>query len=990
MSTRSPPVVPPRPARSPNPPQNTPSGTPKIPPRPVRRTDRSSSPKHHDSFAPSPLNEPPKATGLGQTPSHESSSVKPPARPPSVSLPSVGEEGMEYAALDSQNPAGDVEENGQIPQPVETRSVERDLYLHAPKPSLPSSSAKEKVRVVTGTTAQQAAAIGIGKPMSPEPVEPERPIRSMHARESSAVSTHRLRESSHFTEEHAVPESGQRVPMDPDAGDVQAPTPAVYGAAGELQGGRGHSRTRSAREASLPPGSYGLHGHGVQPTDRFEKEWYEKHPDELTREEGQYGGCLASPRPEWVKTSEELNRIVQSSAGSGVGLGTSSEFLGTPDEEVGYIATEELASRLTSPPPRRQESARSQPPEQSPLHKAETVPAREETGETQSATESGRGEVEIHISEPLHHQHHPDGFVPGVVEQEPCDSNQVGQDDGDVDDVPILAADEAVPGVKHMQPAISPNIERRPSSVGPEGHERPKSSASSRQSHRFTSSTRFNSQLEEHEDHQLEDVEEYEPLFPEEDDKAPTPEDRLKQSSIHQQRRFPSKDVWEDAPESLQLQTTVSTPDVPQGPKEEEAPEVSEQDIDRSKMVKRKSSEETPSHLPDRKALGEVKQRFPSRDIWEDAPESQRLTTTVQEPEKEDEAASPDFPMKPSIPVIPPRPSKHTTSRISPEDEQSKVANLPVEPRMPPAIPERPKPPVPARPSRPKSRGPDQTLAKVTSTSSTESATDATPPSKPKPAVPARPVAPKISSLKAGFLSDLNNRLKLGPKPPPQQEKKAEEQPVSKGPLSDARKGRARGPARRKPATISQVSVKTTQPHAPKIKLVDPWTAWHIDSQGILVVGEPMVKAVPSPTTSAPEVSSQKETVPEYVASNDEGTEESAFPSIIDGAKEQSESSSPAAESTPSSSNVDVQKNTVEPKAETKSKAEPELDLEPEPDQQAAEGPKAETEKFPSEEDLLTPLSPQGGGKASEVIAEEESKSPIDSDVKDETERLIS
>lgn len=283
MSSRSPPAVPPRPARSPN----SASGPPKIPPRPSRRPGRSSPPKS-DSYAPSPLNDPPRPADQNRTGTEAN-----------VNVPSTGEEGREYESLGYKDKG---EENGrqsQVQEPAETRSVNHDLYLHAPKPSLPSSSAKQQVRAVTSTTAQQAAAVGIGTSVSPELTESDR----SYARASS----NRPRDNP--DQEHGIPEIGQRAPLDPNAGDVQAPTPQH----GELEvshEARGHSRT----------GSYGLLGHGVQPTDKLEKAWYEKHPEDLVREGGP-GARLSSPRPEGAMNSDELNKMVQSSGDKGTGLG---------------------------------------------------------------------------------------------------------------------------------------------------------------------------------------------------------------------------------------------------------------------------------------------------------------------------------------------------------------------------------------------------------------------------------------------------------------------------------------------------------------------------------------------------------------------------------------------------------------------------------------------------------------------------------------------
>jgi hypothetical protein len=390
-------------------------------------------------------------------------------------------------------------------------------------------------------------------------------------------------------------------------------------------------------------------------------------------------------------------------------------------------------------------------------------------------------EVEIHIHEPLHHQHHPDGFAPAPEE---LAASEVGGEAAETEqeEAPILAADEMQPGAEHLQPAVSPKFDRRPSAFGPDseshhvrtpsgGHNRPtfKHSVTAPASVRFS---------DEYQEQRLEDVEEYEPLFPEDEEKKkPEAEAKLKERPAHHRHRFPSRDLWEDAPDSLQLETTVTTPDTPRRPRGEGVNEIPEEkEIDPSKLMKSKRpSDATPSYFPSHRSAEGTKQRFPSRDIWEDAPDSHRLVTTVQEPESPDqETASPVVPEKPVIPAS--RPSKRTTQSPSREDE-SRVAAVAAESRKPPSIPERPKPQIPTRPGR---KGTDE-----------ESPTDSV--GKAKPPVPARPGGPKIASLKTGFLSDLNNRLKLGPKPPPSQEKKEEaELPEEKGPLSDARKGRAR------------------------------------------------------------------------------------------------------------------------------------------------------------------------------------------------------
>jgi hypothetical protein len=238
-----------------------------------------------------------------------------------VTIPSLGEEGIEYQDLHLGNGS-----ESHLPAPTETRNVASDLKLHAPRPSLPTSSAKAKVQAVTRTDSNQAAAAGFGTIGSPEQDEaPERPIRSIYSAQGSRAASSTTsfdRPRSIHDEEHGIPEIGQRVPMLANAGDVQAPSPSPYLEQPSQRSGRGHNRSRSGRENSLPPGSYGLHGHGVPANDKFEKAWYEKHPDEYVKEEqGHYGSGVGTPRPDWALSSDDLNKIVRGSAVTGSGLG---------------------------------------------------------------------------------------------------------------------------------------------------------------------------------------------------------------------------------------------------------------------------------------------------------------------------------------------------------------------------------------------------------------------------------------------------------------------------------------------------------------------------------------------------------------------------------------------------------------------------------------------------------------------------------------------
>lgn len=278
------------------------------------------SPLHHN-YAPSPFNEKPGGLSVSRTTSNDQLQ-----RPPSVTIPSLGQEGIEYEDLN----VGNTSDNGH-PSPAETRNVGSDLKLHAPRPSLPTTSAKAKVAAVTRTDSRQAAEAGFGAgtvatPASEEPQE--RFSRSLHSKagdsraQSSAALSDR-RQSSHLEEEHGIPEIGQRVPINPFAGDVQAPSPSPHSLDDGLQrSGRSQHRARGSRDVSLPPGSYGLHGHGVNPNDKFEKAWFQKHPDEYAKEEqGQHGPALVTPRPDSALSSADLNKIVRGSAILGSGMG---------------------------------------------------------------------------------------------------------------------------------------------------------------------------------------------------------------------------------------------------------------------------------------------------------------------------------------------------------------------------------------------------------------------------------------------------------------------------------------------------------------------------------------------------------------------------------------------------------------------------------------------------------------------------------------------
>lgn len=340
----------------------------------------------------------------------------------------------------------------------------------------------------------------------------------------------------------------------------------------------------------------------------------------------------------------------------------------------------------------------------------------------------------------------------------------------------------------------------------------------------------------------LDDVIEYEPLFPE--DEEGEPQKHLTAAQIKEiKQRFPSRDIWEDAPDSVHYSAEVSTPDL------------TEEEI---KKVPSREQNETPAHAFARKQeeLAEKEgthpdaflwrnqkptwaahqpllapeaaprsnvtepagrpsmgQRFPSRDIWEDTPDSLKLETTVSAPQIE--AASPIDGKLENLERSQQQTSTDSKDKpLVPDRPKPKSAE---EPSAKPVIPERPKPQIPVRP------------AKVSGSATTASVE--APATKPKPAVPARPAGNKIAALQAGFLGELNKKLGLGPQAPkPKEEVKEEvvEEPKEKAPLSDARKGRARGPQRRAPAAAA---APVSKPAVERLELsfAPTVTVWSID-----------------------------------------------------------------------------------------------------------------------------------------------------------------
>ncbi|KAI9815287.1 MAG: hypothetical protein M1827_002767 [Pycnora praestabilis] len=1048
MAAPSVPTIPPRPARSQN--QQAVSAQamdiPPIPPRPAnRKADRSQSP-HRSSFARSPLNEMTFGQSNGSelfSRSHNDSNSNLPQRPPSVSLPSIGQEGNEYAGFAYEEPTADLHPDQS--SETQTRNIGSDLKLHAPKPSLPTSSATARVATVTRTDSTQAAAAGYGRPPS-QAEGKNTPSQSLKSRTSfvrsgSSASTERPDSALLAEGEVGIPEIGQRVPMYPNAGDVQAPSPSPFSQAfhtgigfhndGSQKPGRHHPRTRSGRD-SLPPGSYGLHGHGVPSQDRFEKAWYDKHPDALLREEhGEYGPGIGGGRGEWALSSDDLNKIVRDTASRGLGFGTSPNVIGTPNEQIGYLASEEYALRMASRPQSASQhhtahSQSSQTHAESPLRKASfpvDVTGKEDFENSKDNSKRRPSEFAlesetedddvVHVNPPSRRggKIGGGGYDPPTEDLGPHGGN-TNEEGGYVDErgygVPILASDEVAKeedGAEYLQPAVSPAQERRGStyfagvdSDAPPSYQtghwktgsRGSSVAGSRPASRPGSIHGHMPNLSKwipHEDREelgtrtpLEDVEEYEPLFPDEENPAEangrnarpmTAADKLKRPDLFK-RKFPSQDIWEDTPSSLQLQATVSTPELPEDDQvASAAPEMSEDsklfespemeaarkgeynEDDRASFLPKESRAMAKTHFKphlrdDMSSRPGMRHRFPSRDIWEDTPDSLRLETTVMTPEMDEMRSPPDArpttgavafsqekaasgrdmgdgegrattgisatldkpsipprpvkakptegvngaaaPPQPTIPSrppqrlrqvppaeIPPPPTKPSeenqqqTRNVPPAflpPSKSEEETSPISERKVPLLPDRPKPQVPARPTKHIMRDPaeDIPLSKTTSATSATSAGSAddesstkglmSPPApKPKPAIPSRPAGGKIASLKAGFLSDLDKRLQLGPQAPKPHERNEElEKKEEKAPLNDARKGRARGPARRKPvAPATGIPEEPSTKDASNFGISIPWTVWEISEDGNVDVASE-TKTIESPSISPAKV----------------------------------------------------------------------------------------------------------------------------------------
>ncbi len=570
--------------------------------------------------------------------------------------------------------------------------------------------------------------------------------------------------------------------------------------------------------------------------------------------------------------------------------GTSGSTMSYPDEQIGYLASAQYSAQSQSATPyglSKTLTNTSQPAMESPLRKA-SVPAedvdpvvqvrnlRSASQKSEEAVESGN-EAPIHIDEPKERYNKVTGGQETIDEtQDPKPYLKDDEEHGY--SVPILAADEVAKGgdSDFLQPAVSPRYDRRSSSYDYGHGSGDVTPSNSRPSSRpgsiyglHSASHSLSRFISHHDDREtmhtpLEDVDEYEPLFPDEDSKqkALSHFERFKQRPDALKHRFPSQDIWEDAPNSVMHQAMVSTPDLPQAseikpsavfePPENEAAGKGEVPQTRTDDFLTKSR----PHLKDEIRRPGLQPRFPSSDIWEDSPESYHQFATVGSIPNEGNApteaqSKPAIPPRPSnksrlgedassaqiAPSVPPRPQK-TASTIPPIDSKAPGATSPTTQRSPtelrkvPSLPDRPKPQVPPRPMK-KTSG--DSLRKLASRDSVdineiEKAPPITSPplNKAKPQIPARPAQAKFNNLKGNFMTDLNQKLGLGP---PKEKEKDPETEIEAKPLEDARKGRARGPQRRAPAKSPAAVPAST------FSVSKPLSLWQIDDTGLLTVG---------------------------------------------------------------------------------------------------------------------------------------------------------
>lgn len=599
-------------------------------------------------------------------------------------------------------------------------------------------------------------------------------------------------------EDRLPPEIGQRVPMLAHAGDVQAPSP-VPGSSK-----RSSSKHRSQHRKSQ---QYILGGHGDTP---------------IVGDFGAYPTGLHAYKQggTYSMSSEDLNKSVMEAV-HGAGVATTPGLEGTPDEEIAYMATEEWTSRNASPmaspgvgPLRGHQVAQHI---MSPLARGTLATENDEQHQLPSI-DASQHEVYKGTNASTSSLHVPSG---ARTPEGWTGLNSVADfQDERHEGTPILASDELNKSTHFLPPAVSPRM-------SPTLFRRPSKQA-------VPTTTKPDEPAQDEDDDVSEPttpVKELEPLFPD----SPVDKSKFLQrprmaDKRASSQRFPSRDIWEDTPDSAQMTYEVKDPE-PEAVEEDEEQQENEKPISQTTGLE----DEVESAKKEQEEEAEAK-KILSGDREE------RSVAIASEPPKTD--APPPLPSsrpqkKPQAPETTADASE--TSPISPDSAEKKA----------PVLPDRPKPQVPSRPARQTSQTSDKGDSTVTSPDGSKPPPPAI---KPKPAVPAK-VGGGIAALRANFMNDLNNKLFKGPVAPKKEEPAEEVEAKEKEPLDDVRKGRARGPARRKPQTAAESTAPTTstEPSKSVCSIFSAVTLFHLGEDGKFSVNEthPVDNTVPIETTIA-------------------------------------------------------------------------------------------------------------------------------------------
>jgi hypothetical protein len=487
-------------------------------------------------------------------------------------------------------------------------------------------------------------------------------------------------------------------------------------------------------------------------------------------------------------SSTDLNAVVAHSSSPGVGVDENER--GVPDEELAYLASDSYTQALSR--------------SQSPVLTREPARASFDGGEEKTDAE---GNV-IHVEDPVHG---PGYFRRGNSDHATsrAQSHHPDEEEEEEEQYSILAEDEVQKRQQsqYMQAAVyTPSYtprhprSRPPSALG--GYRDDVEGASLALTTRFEKSgleSRDSTALRTPYDRTPYDRTPYEelspadenakPLFPESDDEE---EDVSKKSLVEKpkrpgmsEHRFPSKDVWEEAPDHAQLEATIESPPPGEVQKaktteeydhHEEAPtrkgenepqrqyirgqphehyepgdeqeyerkekEAARKDTDYRLDLKDLPADErlhrlhktndsdrnTPESSTSRR--GVHRRKFPSNDIWEEVPPSQDLQEELDETPIPDNERATTGNISAAVPETSARP---TTGALT-EDSSAK-----------PAIPARPA--VPARPQR------EKKFVPATIVEQPEPAAEITSDKKSRPAIPDRP-KPSVPARAIGKLSD--------------------------------------------------------------------------------------------------------------------------------------------------------------------------------------------------------------------------------------------